>query len=253
VRTTRTAIVSILAALTFLGAAGVAGAATFSVDPTRIVLSSDTPTASVTIRNTGTQALRFQMSAFAWRQTANGEMQLDPTDAVIFFPRLVTLAPGEQRAVRVGSPEPAGARERAYRLFIEELPPLETVVGDAQGVRVLTRMGVPVFIRPDTAEMSATLENLDWRAGRLVFSLTNTGSVHILPEWVSVRAEDDRGRALASEDVSAWYVLAGERRDFEVPLTVETCGRVRSLGVEVAFGDAILRERLPALTGACLE
>jgi hypothetical protein len=33
VRTTRTAIVSILAALTFLGAAGVAGAATFSVLP----------------------------------------------------------------------------------------------------------------------------------------------------------------------------------------------------------------------------
>ena len=123
-----------------------ARAADFTVNPIQIFLSGQTQSAILTIQNTSTEPLRFQLNAFGWAQDAAGQMQLTPTSEVIFFPRLLTLAPNEQRIVRVGASGPPGPVERTYRIFVEELPPSTQQAAPPGQVRVLARMGIPIFV-----------------------------------------------------------------------------------------------------------
>jgi P pilus assembly chaperone PapD len=81
----------------------IAGAATFTVEPTRIALSGRTNSVLLTLRNESTETLRFELSVFRWAQSPSGEVQLEPTEDVVFFPSLLTVGPGESRRVRVGS------------------------------------------------------------------------------------------------------------------------------------------------------
>src|SRR5262245_34105720 len=71
----------------------VASAATFTVDPTQIFLSGPSGSALLTLRNESTQTLSFQLSVFSWAQSRTGEMQLQPTQDIVFYPPLLTLKP----------------------------------------------------------------------------------------------------------------------------------------------------------------
>lgn len=227
-----------------------ASAVTFSISPTQLVLSGRTSSALLTVRNESTETLQFQLSAFAWQQSPTGEMQLDPTTSIVFFPALFTLAPGEERRVRVGSPGvPASSREQTYRLFVEELPP--PAAGARGGVRVLTKMGIPIFLRPAKESASATLDGLQVRGGALSFTLANTGAVHFIPRRIVARGLDAAGAPLFEESVAGWYVLAGGRRQFELKLPAAACGRTRSFVVEAELPFALLTERIETATGAC--
>ena len=91
----------------------------------------------MTVRNDGDQRLRLQVSVMAWNQNKLGEMVLDPTDDIIFYPNLLTLEPGAQRNLRVGVNGAVVAREKSYRIFVEELP--SNVKLQFTGVRILPR------------------------------------------------------------------------------------------------------------------
>ena len=227
-----------------------AAAASFSVNPTQIYLSSRIQSAVLTVRNESNESLRFQLSAFAWDQSASGEMKLAATQDVIFFPVLLTLRPKEERSIRIGSTALAGTRERTYRIFVEELPP-PNVTEAGSAVRVLTRMGVPVFIRPSKEVGTATLAQLNAAGGTLSFSLSNTGTVHIVPEKITVRAQDADGQSLFEVEVPAWYILADGRREFEVRLPQPECRRASALAVLVTFSSQKLSETLQTPSGVC--
>jgi fimbrial chaperone protein len=238
-------------ALAMLLSASGASAATFTVNPTQIFLSGKTTTALLTLRNDSEETLRFQLTAFGWQQTPAGEITLTPTQDVVFFPALLTLAPKEERRIRVGSTVSAAAQERTYRIFVEELP--QSDGARANAVRVLTKMGIPIFIRPAKEVATADLRDLALRAGSLSFSLANRGSVHFVPQRVVVRAAGASGERLAEQELKAWYILAGGRREFEVVTPAEQCARVASLSVEVAFDANVLEERLQTPGGTCVK
>jgi fimbrial chaperone protein len=224
-----------------------AAAATFTVEPTQITLSGRTNSVLLTLRNESTEPLRFELSAFTWAQSPSGEMQLEPTEDVVFFPSLLTVGPGESRRVRVGSATSSEAREKSYRIFVEELPPANRQGG---GVRVLTKMGIPIFVAPSKAVAAASLSSLDLQNGAVRFTLNNDGTVHFLPG--DIRVKGFAGSAVTLEDqVNGWYVLAGGRREFSVPLKAAQCSGITSLLVEIQFGSDLLQERLQTPNGVC--
>lgn len=224
-----------------------ADAATFTVEPTQITLSNQSSSVLLTLRNESTEALRFELTVFKWAQSPSGEMQLEPTDDVVFFPSLLTVGAGESRRVRVGSATTAAAREKTYRIFVEELPP---AAQPGSGVRVLTRMGIPIFVAPSKELASASLNGLGIQDGALRFTLNNDGTVHFLPAEIHVKGFAEAGVALDNE-VNGWYVLAGGRRDFTVPVKSAQCSAITSLLVEVKFGSDSLQERLQTPNGVC--
>jgi fimbrial chaperone protein len=234
-----------------LGQAGPAAAASFSVNPTQVFLTSGTPTKLLGIRNESNRPLRFQLTVFAWNQNPKGEMQLAPTSDIIFFPPLLTLAPKEDRNVRIGVAARFATIEKTYRLFIEELPPPEKPLEGQTGVTVLTRVGIPVFMEPPAPVARGTLQVTGIQKGTLAFQVNNTGNVHFLPERVRVQGLDRTGAIVLHQQVDGWYILAGGSRVYELPLPPSDCARITALQIEVQVGETTLKQRLDTPKGAC--
>jgi fimbrial chaperone protein len=226
-------------------------ATNFTVTPIRLVFSSSTRSAILTLRNQHTEPLRFQLNLFAWDQNPTGEMQLTPTEDIVFFPTLLTLAPGESRNIRVGPTTPFAATEKTYRVFVEELPPLETPEGGPTGVRVLTRMGIPIFLQPTKVVQQGHIEGMAIRAGKLSFQVKNTGNVHFVEQQLRVKGFSQAGDSLFDQQKTGWYVLAGGLRLHELELPKDACAKIHTLAIEVQSEGKTFQEWFDVPPGAC--
>ena len=235
-----------------LGQADTARAASFTVNPIQVFLSASTRSALVTVKNETDQPLRFQLSVVAWNQEPNGQMQLAPTQDVVFFPPLLTLKAKEERKIRVGVTVPPGTAEKTYRLFVEELPPTETQSA-TNGVQMLTKMGIPIFLQPTKVVARAVLKELNVKAGRFSFQLQNEGTVHFIPLSVRVLGLDGSGLKVFEDKPYIWYVLAGGVRSFDMALPQDACAQVRSLVIETQLTENTVKETLQAPAGVCAK
>jgi len=240
----------ILAAVALLHP-GEAAASTYTFNPTRVYLNASTGSALVTLKNESAEPLRMQVKAQRWAQSLDGEIQLSATEDLIVFPALLTLKPGEERKIRVATSVAFGPVEKTYRLYLVELPPTTTEKADGASVRILTRMGVPVFLQPAKPQAAALIRDLGLSNGRLMFQLVNTGNSHFLPSSVKVRGFAANGTTVADWPINGWYVLAGTARAFALPLDRPACEQVRSLLVEVSVGETVLKSPLTTPGGAC--
>lgn len=217
---------SCVLAVSLWGGAGTAEAGLFQVTPVRLPLSASVKSGILTIKNQNAEPMRVQATAFAWSQGSDGSTLLSPSTDLVFFPSLLSLAPGESRNIRVGSTTAAGSVEKTYRVIVEELPPPRRP-GDANAVRVLVRMSIPVFIQPATPRPHPRLEVSRFDALRLTFALTNRGSSHFMTRKVEVLGLDDSGERVFTESLPAWYVLAGGSRDYALELPKAACTTAR--------------------------
>ncbi len=241
---------SVASALAAVLLSGPAAAAEVQVNPTQVDLSPSSPSAIVTLRNGGAEPVSFEVQVRAWRQTVAGEMDLSDTEDVVAFPPVLAIAPGEERNLRVGVATPFGSIERSYRVFIQELPAPEKP-GAQTHLRVLTRIGLPVFLAPRQPVVRATVEGLEVRAGRAVFTVHNRGTVHLRASSVKLAATDADGKLLLESDLQAWYLLAVGERDYQVEIPREICARVREVRVTVAWEREVVSARKAAPEGAC--
>jgi len=239
-----------VAFLVTLGAAVVAQAATIAIDPTRLHLSSKTRSQSISLHNSGRDKSRFQVSAFTWQQSPGGEMQLTPTEDILFFPSLLEIAPGETRRVRVTTNRTPVAVEQSYRLFVDELPaPNANTTG---AIRVLTRLGIPVFLQP-SAPAATPAVSVDLKAGHLLVSLENRGNSYFLAQSVRVIGRDATGTVKLEKDLPAWYVLARGRRVYDVALDEGVCAVLSTVSVTSKTEHGNARADKPVPAGACAK
>jgi fimbrial chaperone protein len=228
-----------------------ASASSFNVNPTQVFLTGKATSALLTVRNESEDTLRFQLSAFAWDQSPSGELLLAPTQDIVFYPALITLAPNEERKVRIGRTTAMGDKEKTYRIFVEEMPPLEEAGASGAAVHMLTKMGIPIFVRPGKETSTATISGLERQGDVVHFSLSNSGTVHFIPQQVTVKGMSG-DRTVFEQKLDGWYVLAGGRRDFKAAVPKDTCAKVTSLLVEIAISSSRLNETLDTPSGACM-
>ncbi len=207
-------------AVALLLAALPGAAATFKVSPIQIYLTAGKTTELLSVENQSNEIVRLQVTAFAWNQSLRGEIELTPTEDVVFFPALLTLEPGKERKIRIGVSKPAGTVERTYRVFVEELPPLErpSEAGNKSEVKVLTRFGVPIFVQPARITRSGAIENAKLESGTVMFRVRNTGNAAF--SLISVRATGLRadGKQTFENQAAGWYVLAGGERNYDIAI-----------------------------------
>lgn len=126
-----------------LAAAFDASASGLQIAPTSIEMPSAGPAQALWLTNTGDHELRAQVRAYTWSQ-GGGKDQLDPTQALVASPPMLSVPPGGRQLVRViRTGHDAAAGEQTYRLLVDELP-LEAAKGT--GVQYVLRYSVPVFI-----------------------------------------------------------------------------------------------------------
>jgi P pilus assembly chaperone PapD len=116
---------------------------------------------------------------------------------------------------------------------------------------VLTKMGIPIFVRPAKEASTAALTELGVRDKALHFTLLNTGTVHFVPQAINVRGLSADGQSVFEQQLASWYVLSGGRRDFDVAVASSECARATSVLVEVLLGSSSLKESLQTPGGAC--
>jgi fimbrial chaperone protein len=212
--------------------AGNMSASAYKVTPVRVTFSGPSSTL-LTLRNESDQPLRFQISSYTWTQDPKGVVQLGPTDDIVFFPALLSLNPGEERKVRVAATVAATDVEKTYRIFFEELPPLDTKNGNSGAqVRILTKMGVPIFVTPAKGYAEAAVQGMGMTKGDLSFEVRNRGNVHFGLQGVKVRGIGSNGQTLFERELDGWYVLAGSPRTYTVEVPPGVCSQLKHVVID---------------------
>lgn len=231
---------------------GVCFASSFKVTPVQVLLSRRVPTALLTLKNESDRTLRFQASVFAWDQDREGRMQLAPTPDIVFFPTVLSVKPGEERKVRIGTTAASGSLEKAYRIFFEELPEIEKA-GSSRGseLQIRTRMGIPIFLQPKEPEKGSRVDAMAAHAGILRFSVRNTGNVHVNLRAIRVKGLGLMGDARFQRESDGWYVLAGGSRDYEIEIPERQCGGIARYVIEAQVDENTVLENLESSAASC--
>jgi fimbrial chaperone protein len=237
-----------IAGLACVALVEIAGASSFQVNPIRITLTPQGSSSLLTVRNEGNERLRLQVDFYAWDQSKQGEMILNPTDDLVVYPSLLAIDAGNERNVRVGTKSPVVSKEKSYRIFIEELPPTTKRVDS--GIRILTRIGVPIFIQPQPPKSHASIENVAVHKSEILFEVINRGNVHFLPRGIRVKGTDSTGVNALEKNLDPWYILAGGSRQYRLEISPSDCSKIKEVTVEVELEEKILKQQffLPANT-----
>jgi len=240
-----------LAVSLLLARSAAAQATTFSIDPLLIRLDAQARNAVVTITNTSSKELRFEIKAFAWEQVPPaGESKLTPTSDVAVFPPLVTLKPKSIQRLRVGTTVAVGPMEKAYRIMVEELPSGAAPVA-ANQVAVRTRIGVPVFLAATAPTVSGRIDPPTVTKGAIRIPLTNTGNTYAMVDSVVVRGMSGPDQVVFEDSMRGWYVLAGQTRTWQYDLKPAQCHALKFVEIEVYAHDKELTSRLDVPAAAC--
>lgn len=236
----------------FAALAARAEASSFTVNPIKVVLSDKEQSALLTLQNQSNEELRFKILMQAWTQNPQGEMQLADTKDIVVYPGLLSLPANSERKLRVGATVPAGPSEKAYRVFVEELPPLRSAKEPSKSeVKVLTKMGVPIFLRPAKVGAAGSVDGMTLAKGALSFTLKNSGNIHFLVQSVSVKATDAAGASTFENTPEGWYVLAGGTRVWQLDIPKDACAKSKKLTVEVQTTEGRFAGKMDVQASGC--
>jgi fimbrial chaperone protein len=207
-----------------------AQAGALSISPVRITLASGITSGLMTVRNESPDPVRLQLNLHAWQESPDGAMQLTPTEDLVVFPGLLQLKPNESRKVRIGLPVPQDvAVEKTYRLFLEELPGSSKL--DHNQVRVLARIGVPIFLQPREPKpgWAPAVSHPDDHG--FLLQLKNTGNVHLILQEVTVRGIGLKDQIIFDQTLTGGYLLADSVRNHTI--NVSPAGRAKLTACQV--------------------
>lgn len=195
----------ILAALALATLPAPALPAELSVYPIRLEVTDKQPVTSMTVRNSGADPALLHLRVMSWAQPS-GVDAYEHTRDVLANPAVIRLAPGAEQIIRFGYQGAAGAKEAAYRVFLQEVP----IASDAAApgaIQTLLQVSVPMFIRGQDASVT-----MAWRLGlengRPLLEARNTGGTHVQVTGLVLK----RGGAEAPRQALSLYVLPGAVR-----------------------------------------
>jgi fimbrial chaperone protein len=208
-----------------------AGAAEFSISPLRMQFEPGMRSGVVTVHNTDKRPIRFQLQLVDWAQDAKAEDVYTPSDGLIYFPRQLTVKPGDRAIVRVGPKGDLSGPERTYRLRVAELPEANQ---DATGsvVNLTISFAIPIFMGATDAKPVAHIAPLQMRDGKLQATIQNMGKSQFRIETLEVTGKDGY-----SQKIGGWYLLAGSSRQHTLNIPSETCRMQQHLDLIVKVGE----------------
>ncbi|MGE8598026.1 MAG: molecular chaperone [Acinetobacter calcoaceticus] len=199
----------------FLSFSSIINAATIRLSPVNVEILSNQSAASISLFNQSNESTDLQIRVFEWTQK-NGQDQLTPTDEIAISPPFLKLQSNDSYNLRVVRINPAPVSgEKTYRIIIDELPkPIDSRKA-AQGVNVLLRSSLPVFVVNKDA-----ITQLNWKidANQEVPSLniSNIGNRHaLLNDLALVDTTTNKSYPIKVNTVNG-YILAEQARSYSI-------------------------------------
>lgn len=223
-----------------------AAAAQFSIYPISLQFAPGTRASVVGINNTDKRPIRFQLTLVEWTQNARGEDVYTPSDDLIYFPRQITVQPGERGIARVGPKHGLAANEKSYRLRVQELPePMPDATVSTLNLTIT--FAIPIFLGTPEPAPKADIAPLHLQQGQLTATVRNSGSAHFRIESLEVQ-----GSSGYTEKLGGWYLLPDASREYVFAIPPEICKAQQHLQVHVKVGEKLFNSTLdvdPTLCG----
>ncbi|MDH4161352.1 MAG: fimbria/pilus periplasmic chaperone [Nitrospirota bacterium] len=236
-----------------------ARAADFQIQPTMLELGGGVKSGAFSVINNGDESINFQISVKAWNQDVNGKDVYEDTKDIIFFPKIMTTGPHEQRAIRIGYKAPLSVNEKTYRLFVEEIPsPKKEADSNAKskisaGITIAFRFATPIFVKPLKPQESAVVEKLDMTRGVVKAMIRNTGNVHIKLSSVLLRGKTADGTVLFSKEIAGWYILQGLSLPYEAAIPLVNCTDLATIEVSAKPENLAINRTLNVQKDMCAK
>ncbi len=236
-----------------------AEAAKIRIWPVKVTLWPDHATESVRLTNEEDTPVNVQISATSWDMDENGKFIEADTGDFVFFPRLMTLPPHEEKAVRVGYQGNFPPLEKPYRLLIQELPPVRQPEKQEEGKQTLgltyvLKLSLPLFVMPskEPPAPEIAIDGVEAAEKGLKIGIKAPGSHHIQVTKLEAQLMDGADAAVTKgENKTQLLRVLPHRRVFvEVPLDSKACATAKKLLVKVeAEGLKAPYEQSIPLTG----
>jgi fimbrial chaperone protein len=199
-----------------LAATGPAQAASLRISPVGVDLPAKQRATAITLVNTDTDPVSLQIRIFKWSQV-DGEDKLDETSELLVSPPAATVPPGASYTIRVARPAAIPVHgEQSYRLFIDELPKPIDPRTTGQGVAMVLRTSMPVFVVDSKA-----IARLAWQVWRdqdgLHAEVTNTGDRHVKIAGLTIQPAGGGTPVVFGAGLNG-YVLGGTTKRFNLKL-----------------------------------
>ncbi len=192
------------------------------------------------IQNESSRSIRFQVRLFSWKQTPLGRFLLRPSEDLVYFPRLLTLPGNKTRIIRIGTESPFTKVEKTYRLLVRELPS-STSPGNA--VRLLLNISVPVFILPEKQILNGKITYFNLHHRIFSFTFVNHGTVYYVPQNIKVTGLAKNGKPIFYQNITGWYVLPNETREYQVKIPYSKCGKIKVITVKAQTLHMMMKGR----------
>lgn len=190
-------------------------AASIRLSPVSVEILSDQAASSISLYNQSNESSDLQVRVFEWRQNA-GQDQLIPTDEIAVSPPFLKLQPNDSYNLRVVRINPVPVSdEKTYRIIIDELPkPIDNRKVD-QGVNVLLRSSLPLFVVNKDAITKLTW-SIQQQQNNSSLIINNVGNRHaLLSNLTLVDTTANKSYAIKVNTVNG-YILAGKARNFNI-------------------------------------
>lgn len=190
-------------------------AASIRLSPVSVEILSDQSASSISLYNQSNESSDLQVRVFEWRQNA-GQDQLIPTDEIAVSPPFLKLQPNDSYNLRVVRINPVlVSDEKTYRIIIDELPkPIDNRKVD-QGINVLLRSSLPLFVVNKDAITKLTW-SIQQEQNNSSLIISNVGNRHaLLSNLTLVDTTANKSYAIKVNTVNG-YILAGKARNFNI-------------------------------------
>lgn len=190
-------------------------AASIRLSPVSVEILNDQSASSISLYNQSNESTDLQVRVFEWRQNA-GQDQLIPTDEIAVSPPFLKLQPNDSYSLRVVRINPAPVSgEQTYRIIIDELPkPIDNRKVD-QGINVLLRSSLPLFVVNKDAITKLTW-SIQQEQNISSLMISNVGNRHaLLNNLMLVDVTANKSYAIKVNTVNG-YILAGKARNFNI-------------------------------------
>lgn len=229
----------------------IAFAGSFQVSPLKLYLEPGAKTIALTVSNKGDEKATMQINAGYWVQDEKGADTYQDTEDIIFFPKIVDIEKGEERVIRIGfKGEKSKDMEKAYRLFLQELP--VSKAGELK-LKMAIKIGVPIFIKPDSEKKEVIFEKVDLSPDGMVrLTVKNSGNTHFVVGKMNATGYNESDKDTFSVNTSGWYVLPGIAKEFLLKVNYDECVNTKIIKASFEVDKKSYDAQGEINTGKCL-